>query len=76
MTDLVILQACAPDYRKKFYAELSKRYPKKYLLLAGDSLAEASVKTDYSIPQINKITNHYLFNRKALIQFDSFQFSE
>ncbi len=72
MTDLVILQACAPDYRKKFYAELSKRYPKTYTLLAGNSLAEESVKTDYSIPQINKITNHYLLNRKALVQFDSF----
>lgn len=72
MTDLVILQAAAPDYRKKFYAELSKRYPKKYLLLAGDSLSEISVKTDYSIPQIQKITNHYFLNRKILIQFDSF----
>jgi glycosyltransferase involved in cell wall biosynthesis len=72
MTDLVILQACAPDYRKKFYAELSKRYPKKYLLLAGSSLSEESVKTDYSIPQINKITNHYILNRRALVQFDSF----
>lgn len=72
MTNLVILQACAPDYRKKFYAELSKRYPKTYKLLAGDALSEKSVKTDYSIPQINKITNHYFFNRKVLIQYDSF----
>jgi glycosyltransferase involved in cell wall biosynthesis len=71
MNDLVILQACAPDYRKKFYAELSKRYPKTYTLLAGDSLSEKSVKTDYSIPQINKITNHYFLNRKILIQCDS-----
>lgn len=70
-TDLLFLQSCAPDYRKKFYDLLAQKYAKKYVLCAGD-ISPTLVKTDHSIPQLNLIKNHYFLNRKLLFQTGAF----
>ncbi len=72
MTNLLILQACVPDYRKKFYAELTKRYPKKMTLMGGDLSSEGLVKTDYTIAQRVPVKNYYFFNRKIMLQIGMF----
>ncbi len=72
MTNLLILQACVPDYRKKFYSELSKRYTKKMTLMGGDLSSEGLVKTDYTIAQRVPVKNYYFFNHKIMLQIGMF----
>jgi glycosyltransferase involved in cell wall biosynthesis len=68
MGNLIILQTAAPDYRKKFFSLLRKEYNGDFKLFAGDNYFQISVKTDYSIPNLTKINNHYFFGRKITFQ--------
>jgi glycosyltransferase involved in cell wall biosynthesis len=68
MSNLIILQTAAPDYRKKFFTELGKKFPGSFKLFAGNNYFEESVKTDDTIASLHKINNYYLLGRKALFQ--------
>ncbi|WP_083631449.1 glycosyltransferase [Labilibacter marinus] len=68
MIELVILQTVAPDYRKKLFDEIKKELGNRFLLYAGDSYFEESVKTCYDIKCRKHVRNYYLFNRKLLFQ--------
>lgn len=68
MIKLVILQTCAPDYRKKFFDQISLTLGAGFSLLAGDAYFEPSVKTNYSGTCLTAVDNHFLLNRKVLIQ--------
>jgi len=65
---LVILQTAAPDYRKKFFTLLSKKYDGDFKLLAGKNYLSSSVKTDDTIPNLYHIKNHFFFDRRILFQ--------
>ncbi len=68
MTDLVILQTCAPDYRKKVYDQIYDNLGRRFILLAGNQYFETSVKTNYSSSCLQTVKNHFVFGRRVLFQ--------
>jgi len=68
MKDMIILQTCVPDYRKKLFVYLNESLGNQFGLYGGDDYFESTVKTDGSIVFLNRIKNIYFFNRRLLIQ--------
>ncbi|WMI68926.1 glycosyltransferase family 4 protein [Mangrovimonas sp. YM274] len=68
MKDLIILQTCIPDYRKKLFTFLNEKYGEDFTLYGGADYFESTVKTDNSINFLNRVKNIYLFKRKGLFQ--------
>tara|TARA_R110002050_G_C8963043_1_gene514763 strand:- start:7006 stop:8073 length:1068 start_codon:yes stop_codon:yes gene_type:complete len=68
MSKLVILQTCAPDYRKKFFDQITSTLGEDFILMAGKNYFEPTVKTNYAGSSLKMVNNHFLLNRKILIQ--------
>lgn len=69
MTDFIILQTVAPDYRSKLYEYISKEVNSSFKVCAGLIYFEPTVKTDTDIKSLDIITNWFILNRRFLIQF-------
>lgn len=69
MKDIIILQTCVPDYRKKLFVYIQESLENRFGLYGGDDYFEASVKTDRSIIFLKRIKNHYFFGRRFLVQW-------
>lgn len=68
MKDMIILQTCIPDYRKKLFVYIQESLGNRFSLYGGDDYFESTVKTDSSIIFLKRIKNIYFLNRMLLIQ--------
>ncbi len=68
MKKLVIVQTAVPDYRKRLFQYLKSKLGDNFILYGGENYFEKSVKTDHSIGFIITIDNHFLLNKKVLVQ--------
>lgn len=68
MKRLVIFQTVVPDYRKKFFQQLTFKMKGRVVVYAGEKCFQKSVTSDNTIDK-REVRNVYFFNRKLLFQF-------